>query len=440
MIGRDMYPRHYPSHRLNMVVLLLLASLPVLVPLPAIALAQELRAADSDPLASASVGDLSSVKTVFIILFENNDWASITPSVAPYIRQTLVPLGAHAEQYFNPPGNHPSEPNYIWLEAGDNLGLTTDDDAGMSNSTSTMDHLVSYLENVGISWKAYQEGVSGTDCPMSSSGEYAAKHNPFVFFRDVTNDNDPNSTYCIAHIRPYSEFATDLQNNTVARYNFITPNLCNDMHDCDISTGDGWLSQEVPKILASQAYQDNGALFITWDEGDPDDGPIGMIVLSPLAKINYSNSIYYTHSSTLRTMQEIFGVRPFLRDAATAADLSDLFAETARAVMLGPAPGSILPDAAVTFSWSAGAGATQYWLAIGTMGVESDNVYSQSQETNLSVTASGLPVDGSTVYVRLWTQLGDVTGWVFNDYTYSATGSGGATLSVSPTSVTAGEW
>ena len=107
--------------------------------------------------------------------------------------------------------------------------------------------------------------------------------------------------------------------------------------------------------------------------------------------------------------------------------------------MLGPAPGSILPDATVTFSWSAGAGATQYWLAIGTMGVESDNVYSQSQDTNLSVMASGLPVDGSTVYVRLWTQLGDVTGWVFNDYTYSATGSGGATLSVSPTSVTAGE-
>jgi hypothetical protein len=50
-----------------------------------------------------------------------------------------------------------------------------------------------------------------------------------------------------------------------------------------------------------------------------------MIVVSPLVKVNYSNSIHYTHSSTLRTMQEIFGVRPFLRDAANATDLSDLF-------------------------------------------------------------------------------------------------------------------
>src|SRR5262249_24853362 len=61
---------------------------------------------------------LSSVKTVFVMLFENTNWASITPSVAPYIRTTVVPMGAHATQYFNPPGNHPSEPNYIWFEAG----------------------------------------------------------------------------------------------------------------------------------------------------------------------------------------------------------------------------------------------------------------------------------------------------------------------------------
>lgn len=98
------------------------------------------------------------------------------------------------------------------------------------------------------------------------------------------------------------------------------------MHDCGITAGDTWLSQTLPAILGSQAYRDNGAVFITWDEGaHGSDGPIGMIVLSPLAKVNYTNSIYYTHSSTLRTMQEIFGVRPFLRDAANATDLSDLF-------------------------------------------------------------------------------------------------------------------
>jgi len=274
---------------------------------------------------------LSSIKTVFVILFENTNWASITASVAPYIRTTLVPMGAHATQYFNPPGNHPSEPNYIWLEAGHHLGLTTNNDASAANSTATEHHLVRYLRNAGISWRTYQEDIDGTICPLTSdqSRRYAAKHNPFVFFRDLTDNNSPNSSYCIAHNRPFTELATDLGKNSIARYNFITPNLCNDMHDCGIQAGDTWLSHNLPVILNSQAYQNNGAVFITWDEGaNGSDGPIGMIVVSPLAKVNYANSIYYTHSSTLRTMQEIFGVRPLLRDAANATDLRDLFADS----------------------------------------------------------------------------------------------------------------
>src|SRR5437867_12320380 len=72
------------------------------------------------------------------------------------------------------------------------------------------------------------------------------------------------------------------------------------------------------------------------------------------------------------------------------------------------------------FSWSAGAGATQYSMSVGTTGVGSFNLYSQGQGTNLSATVNGLPVDGSPVYVRLWTQLGGGTGWQFNDYTYTA--------------------
>jgi hypothetical protein len=156
-----------------------------------------------------------------------------------------------------------------------------------------------------------------------------------VYFDDVTNANDPRSAYCIAHVRPYHELARDLARNTVANYNFITPNLCHDMHDCDLRTGDAWLAQEVPKILASQAYQAGGVLFITWDEGSPQlfalwrrrGRPIGMIMLSPYAKGHgYANTIPYTHGSTLRTIQRIFGVTPFLGDAAYVTDLSDLFA------------------------------------------------------------------------------------------------------------------
>src|SRR5205807_2303937 len=80
----------------------------------------------------------------------------------------------------------------------------------------------------------------------------------------------------------------------------------------------------------SQAYKNGGALFIAWDEGLGDDGPIGMIVLSPLARGGgYFNRIHYTHGSTLRTLEDIFGVAPLLGDAANATGLSDLFSRFA---------------------------------------------------------------------------------------------------------------
>jgi len=275
---------------------------------------------------------LTNNETVFLIMMENHNWSDIknSPS-APYINQTLLPMASYAEQYFNPPGNHPSEPNYLWLEAGTNFGISNDDDPAV-NHQSTSQHFVTLLDNAYISWKSYQEGISGTVCPLTGEGFYAPKHNPMIFFDDVTNTNDPNSSYCIAHVRPYSELVTDLQQNTQARYNFITPNLCNDMHNTcaplndAVMQGDTWLAQYLPAIFNSQAYTTGGIVFITWDEGEGGDGPIGMIVLSPGAKGGgYSNTIHYTHSSLLRTLQEIFGVTPLLGDATQATDLSDLF-------------------------------------------------------------------------------------------------------------------
>lgn len=270
------------------------------------------------------------IQTVWIIVMENHAWSQIAgSSSAPYINGTLLAEGAHAENYYNPTGNHPSEPNYLWLEAGDNLGVTNDG-APSSNHQSTTDHLVTYLEKAGISWKSYQEGISGTSCPLTNGGQYAPKHDPMVFFDDVTNGNSKTSSHCIAHVRPLSELSSDLSAGTVARYNFLTPDLCNDMHGgtgCSgdmIAAGDRWLSTYVPMIRGSSAYA-SGAIFVTWDESTGGDFPIGMIVLSPYAKKGYAGSVAYTHSSTLRTVQEIFGVTPLLRDAAHAANMSDLF-------------------------------------------------------------------------------------------------------------------
>jgi hypothetical protein len=274
----------------------------------------------------------SSVTNVFLILMENHNWADIAHNpAAPYINHTLLPMASYARAYYNPPGVHPSEPNYLWLEAGTNFGIT-DDALPATNHQKTSMHLVTLLNHAHISWKAYQENISGTECPLETNGLYAPKHNPMVFFDDVTGGNNPQSAYCIAHERPANELAGDLQKNMVARYNFITPNACNDMHDdCApqkdaIRQGDSWLAHEIPMIMASQAYKSGGIIFITWDEGESNDGPIGMIALSPYAKGHgYSNSIHYSHSSTLRTLEELFHVGPLLNHAAQASDLRDLF-------------------------------------------------------------------------------------------------------------------
>ena len=274
----------------------------------------------------------TNVETVFLVLMENVNWPILKTNVgsAPYLVNTLLPMASSCDQYYTPPGLPGSLPNYFWLEAGTNYGITDSSDPGAHVLTTT-NHLTTQLRAAGISWKAYVENISGTNCPTASSGLYAAYHNPFVYFTDIIS----NAPYCLAHLRPYDELAGDLASNTVARYNFIVPNLCHDSHNSSgcatadrIKNGDLWMAAELPKILGSQAWSNNGALFITWDEGSGGglNGPIGMLLLSPLAKGHgYVSTNRQDHASTRRTMQEIFGVRPLLQNAARATSLGDLF-------------------------------------------------------------------------------------------------------------------
>lgn len=318
---------------------------------------------------------MSGVKNVFVIVLENHDWSAFKGSSrAPYLNRTLLPQASHAEQYYNPPGIHPSLPNYLWIEAGTNFGVTNDNDPS-SNHQSTTSHLVSELAKAGVSWKTYQEDISGTICPLTGVNKYAPKHNPFIYFDDVTDANDPNSAVCINHVRPFAELANDLKTGAIPQYAFLTPNLCNAGHDTcapqndPVRQSDDWLSTIVPMILNSKAYQNGGAIFITWDEGELADGPIGLILLSPYAKGGgYSNSIYYNHGSLLRTIEEIFGVA-LLRDAANQADLSDLFGSAPVLTAGSAANGATyLPGGLVPGSWAVVKGAnlsntTRIWAA-----------------------------------------------------------------------------
>jgi len=282
-----------------------------------------------------SLPSVGAIQTVWIVMMENLDWSTFKGNAsAPFIN-SLLPQFAHAENYRS--YNHPSLPNYITLEAGDNLGLTNGAWLpGSAHSQATTDHLTTYLKNKGISWKAYSENLpgGGTILPLFDGPGYSLDHNPFVYFYDVTgNPPSTNSTYGIAHLRPYeTEFTRDLTNNHVASYNFVVPNdydqgekLAPPLNNL-VRQADTWLAREIPKMMASSAYTNGGAILILWDEGvSSANNPSGLIVVSPLAKVGYSNSIAYTHASTVRTVQEIFGLTPLLRQAATAVSLNDLF-------------------------------------------------------------------------------------------------------------------
>lgn len=287
--------------------------------------------ASSSPKTSPTTGP--HLKTVFIIMMENHNWVGNGYTLpdqikgnpnAPYINNTLIPMASHAENYNNPPHIHPSLPNYLWLEAGTNFGILADGPVNKYNQ-DTNQHLVALLNNANISWYSYGEGVAPGVC------DFTRWHDPMTFFSDINDNLNVHSPQCAAHMRDTVQLRADLVNNQVARYNFIVPTNCNQMHtSCNgqnqIKQGDTWLSQMVPLILNSSAYQNGGVLFIAWDEANHGDGPIPMIVLSPFAKGNgYSNTIYYDHGSTLRTLEEIFGVTPLLGDAANQQDLSDLF-------------------------------------------------------------------------------------------------------------------
>ncbi len=297
--------------------------------------------ADADATAVPTPLAGSAVQVVFVIAMENQDARDIygNKTSAPYINDTLLPKYAHATNFVDElPPSIPSEPHYVWMEAGTNKfsdhTFTSDSDPSSSNSTASTAHLATQIRNAtsGVTWRAYQEGITGTTgaCPVKSSGFYAAKHDPFVFFRDVSG-SPPSRTnsYCGSHHKDLSALAADLSAGTVATYNFITPNLCHDMHGAsgcpnsnEIQSGDQWLQANLPALIAYvNAHQ--GVIYITWDE--PEQTSLAaFIAVGPHVKAGYAGGVKYTHSSLLKSVEEHLQLA-VLPTVSAANDLTDLF-------------------------------------------------------------------------------------------------------------------
>ena len=270
------------------------------------------------------------ISTIFVIVMENHDWSAIKDnSYCPYINSQLLPQAAYATAYFNPPGNHPSEPNYLWLVGGTNFGIK-DDKLPAVNTRRTTNHLAARMDQAGVPWKAYVEDITGRDIPLTNNGVYAVRHVPFLFFENINT----NLAYVTNHVRPFTELAGDLAANRVPNFCFITPNLTNDMHNTTPGSpstrlqGDNWLAKVIPTITNAPAYQKGGLIILTWDEGagSTNDGPIGLILLSPrIRSQGYTSTNAYDHSDTLRSIQDQLGATPYLGAAASATGLGEFF-------------------------------------------------------------------------------------------------------------------
>jgi len=274
---------------------------------------------------------------VFVIAIENEMAGAIYGSPrAPYINGVLLPTYASAGNFQDELPADPSEPHYIWMEAGTNVfsdhTFSTDDVPSAANSTASAAHLVTQIARAGggLDWMAYQEGIAPGGCPVSGTGLYVPRHDPFVFFQDVAGaPPSPGSTLCAAHHRPLSALGGDLSSGAVASYVFITPNLCHDMHGASgcpggdlIRAGDDWLSASVPPLIA-YVNAHGGVIFIAWDEGTG-SAPLPFLAIGPHVKRGYRSTVAFNHGSILRSVERMFQL-PVLPAASAAVDLSDLF-------------------------------------------------------------------------------------------------------------------
>ena len=224
---------------------------------------------------SGSRSDLKNFQHVFVIMMENTSYTSLIGNPnAPWINFAAANYGL-ATNYFGVA--HPSQPNYIAATSGSTNGVVNDND-----TTINVSNIVDQLEAGGKTWKAYMQSLSlcGVNLLAHACGNhlYERKHNPFVSYQDV--QSNPAR---MANIVDFSQFATDLANNNVPDFSWISPDQCHDMHGraatpadpCDfsqvqslIATGDAFLSKTVGQIMNSQAWNGNSVIFITWDESD----------------------------------------------------------------------------------------------------------------------------------------------------------------------------
>ncbi|HLZ93808.1 MAG TPA: alkaline phosphatase family protein, partial [Candidatus Dormibacteraeota bacterium] len=238
--------------------------------------------------------------SVFVLVMENR---SYDQAITGGYTSALAAAYGVATDYHGV--SHPSLPNYLAMTSGSTWGIADD-----GYHTLPLTGLGAQLTQASIPWRAYMEGMTST-C-FASPYPYALKHDPFPYY----------GGRCPAEVVPLAQFGADMQKPDVPRFVWITPGLCNDGHDCSTAVADAFLSRIVPQIEATPAWQHNGLLVITWDEGEDAANHVLTLVIRPRARHQVSNR-YYDHYSLLATIEVRFGLAR-LGAAAQATPLTDL--------------------------------------------------------------------------------------------------------------------
>lgn len=227
---------------------------------------------------------------------------------------------ATATQYYA--NTHPSIGNYFVMTTGQ--VLTNDNSQTPLTFPVSVDNVIRQLLAAGKTWKSYAEDIPSVGYVGGDSGSFATRHVPLPYMTDVQNSMAQRQ-----NITPFTQFAVDLAKNNLPNYSFVTPNLCNDAHDCPITTFDSWLKTNISPLLTNSQFQEDGLLVVTWDESGNDNrkggGRVQLVLAGPAVRRGYSSTTLYQHGSLCRMSLEGLGVTTLPAACASAPAMSEFF-------------------------------------------------------------------------------------------------------------------